>query len=296
MTASAHKPVLLQQTLLGLSLTEGDTAIDATAGGGGHSLALAEAIGVKGTLLAIDRDEENLARAKETLAGSLPQMHFALGNFREIDRFASEAGIAAADGILFDLGWSSDHLLSGRGFSLQKSEPLLMTYEAHPDEKTLTAYEIVNTWDEANLADVIYGYGEETGSRRIARAICEARGKKPIETASELAEVIAQAVPRRGKLHPATKTFQALRIAVNDELGSIEEALPKARALLSPEGRLAVISFHSLEDRIIKRTFKEWEEDGHGTIITKRPLTALREEEIENPRARSAKLRIFQKQ
>jgi 16S rRNA (cytosine1402-N4)-methyltransferase len=292
---SVHQPVLLHQTIAGLALREGHTAIDATAGGGGHAKAIAEAIGASGVLLAIDRDADNLERAKEALSGVKADTRFAVGNFRDIASLALAAGIREAHGILFDLGYSSDTLISGRGFSFQRDEPLLMTYEADPAPGALTAMDIVNRWSEEALADLIYAYGDERQSRRIAKAIVEARRAEKILMSGALARIIEKAVHRRGKTHPATRTFQALRIGVNDELGSIAAALPKALDILAAGGRLAVISFHSGEAALVKQLFKEWETAGKGSVATKRPVRPERAEEVRNPRSRSASLRIFQK-
>jgi 16S rRNA (cytosine1402-N4)-methyltransferase len=193
---------------------------------------------------------------------------------------------------MLDLGLSSDQFeTSGRGFTFQKDEPLLMTFKKNPTEHDLTADEIVNTWDEANIADIIYGYGDERYSRRIAKSIVESR---PIKTTFELVEAVKLGTPsayHRGRINPATKTFQALRITVNDEINTLKEGLRKGFEALNPGGRMAVISFHSIEDRVTKRFFKEV----GGNILTKKPIVPSDEEKIRNPRSRSAKLRIIEK-
>jgi 16S rRNA (cytosine1402-N4)-methyltransferase len=208
---------------------------------------------------------------------------------------------------MLDLGLSSDQFeTSGRGFSFQKNEPLLMTFKENLGPEDLTAKQIVNTWDEENIADIIYGYGEERYSRKIAKGIVGARAVKPIETTFDLVEIIKNSTPSRyahGKIHPATRTFQALRITVNDEINALKEGLEKGWERLAPGGRMAVISFHSIEDRIVKHFYKskEWMEKADGTsertanIITKKPITASHQEISENPRSRSAKLRIIEK-
>lgn len=217
-----------------------------------------------------------------------------------------KAGITEVDKILFDLGWSSFQLEAGRGFSLKSDEPLLMTYSSSEgglasggkEPGALTAQKIVNEWAEESIADVIFGWGEERYSRRIAKCIVERRAKKPFTTARELAEAIYAAVSPRyrfGRIHPATRTFQALRIAVNDELGALTQALADGWRNLAQGGRIAVITFHSIEDRLVKQTFKQWEEAGEGKRITKKPLSPSEEEIASNPRARSAKLRVIQK-
>ena len=220
-------------------------------------------------------------------------------NFRNLDKTLESIGIEKVNAILLDLGFSSNQMDdSKRGFSFQKNEPLLMTLKDNLNEDDLTAKEIVNEWDEENIADIIYGYGEETFSRVIAKKIIELRKEEPIETTYDLVAVIEKAVPnwyKHKKIHFATKTFQALRIAVNDEIGALKEVLPKTIDALGDTGRVAVISFHSIEDRAVKQFFKSQKDADVGTIITKKPITPKRAEVIKNPRARSAKLRIFEK-
>lgn len=293
-----HKSVLLKKAIDGLELQRGDVYLDATLGAGGHSeevyKMLKEAVVIGG----IDADESATALAKERLELLGAKPHFGVLNFRNIAKAPELLGIENPSKILFDLGWSSIQLEEGgRGLSFGKDEPLLMTL-GKPDPDQVTAYEVVNLWGEESLADIIYGFGEEKFSRRIAKKIVERRAEKPIETSLELAEIIKEAVPiwyRFGRIHPATKTFQAIRIAVNDELNSLQMGLEQAFEILKSDGRLAVISFHSLEDRIVKHFFKKLEEEGRAEIETKKPLSADEAELAENPRARSAKLRIIKK-
>lgn len=293
-----HKSVLLKKAIDGLELQRGDVYLDATLGAGGHSeevyKRLKEAVVIGG----IDADESATALAKERLELLGAKPHFGVLNFRNIAKAPELLGIENPSKILFDLGWSSIQLEEGgRGLSFGKDEPLLMTL-GKPDPDQVTAYEVVNLWGEESLADIIYGFGEEKFSRRIAKKIVERRAEKPIETSLELAEIIKEAVPiwyRFGRIHPATKTFQAIRIAVNDELNSLQMGLEQAFEILKADGRLAVISFHSLEDRIVKHFFKKLEEEGRAEIETKKPLSADEAELAENPRARSAKLRIIKK-
>ncbi len=292
-----HQTVLLDETVGGLLLKAGDTAIDATVGTGGHAEKICTAIGKKGTLLALDLDQRSLALSQERLKDAVSRVIYLKGNFKNIHSLAEEAGITSAEGIVFDLGWHSEQLASGKGLSFAADEPLLMTLGA-PEERLYTAADIIADWDEEEIARIIRAYGEERYAGRIARVIVETRKKRPIETARELAEIIRSAVPaayRRGRIDPATRTFQALRIAVNDELGALEEAIASALGLLSPHGRLAVISFHSLEDRIVKRAFRTAEDEGRGIRITKKPIVPEDAERRRNPRARSAKLRIFER-
>lgn len=290
----SHRTVLLHEAIDALDITPGKTIVDATLGGAGHSAAICEKLG-DGIFIGFDADQDAIERAAHALAGVRPAVHLVRANFRMMEQEVHALGIERIDGALFDLGWSSFQLSAGRGFSFQTDEPLSMAYDA---SQALNAAGIVNTWSEESLADVIYGWGEDRFSRRIARAIVEARDAKPIETARELGEIVYAAYPareRRGRLHPATKTFQALRIAVNDELGAVEAGLEGAWSLLSPGGRIAVITFHSIEDRIVKHRFASWEKNGEGKRTARKPLTPSSEELAQNPRARSAKLRTIEK-
>lgn len=291
-----HTTVLLHESVDGLNLKPGSVFVDATLNAGGHSQLVLERLDGNVRVIGIDVDADAIARAKENI--STPNVAFFQENFRNIDKVLDQAGVAHVDGILFDLGLSSNQIEeSGRGFSFKTDEPLLMTMKKDPQSTDITANEIVNTWAEDSLADIIYGYGEDRFARRIARAIVAAREAAPIETTGRLTEIVTNAVPKFGfsRINPATKTFQAIRIAVNDELGAIKEALPKAFAKLNPGGRMALISFHSLEDRIVKRFFKEKAEAGEGRLINKKPITPSPQEVAENPRSRSAKLRIIEK-
>ncbi|MDO8514834.1 MAG: 16S rRNA (cytosine(1402)-N(4))-methyltransferase RsmH [bacterium] len=291
-----HRPVLLHEAVEFLALKPDDTVVDATLGEAGHALASIGELGEHGIFVGFDLDSDAIERAREMLKGAAPEVHIVEANFRALARELSTRGISRVDKVLFDLGWSSRQLNSGRGFSLKGDEPLLMTYSK--GVTALTAATIVNKWSEESLADVIFGWGEERYSRRIAKAIVEHRFEKPFTTARELAEAIYAAVPpryRHGRIHPATRTFQALRIAVNDELGALREGLANAWKVLSKDGRIAVITFHSIEDRLVKQTFKLWEDSGEGKRLTKKPLTPSAEEIRDNPRSRSAKLRVIEK-
>lgn len=314
---SVHIPVLLHETIEGLlgDASESSTQhsfvyLDGTLGGAGHMQAFIERYrkihGKKSDLIVVglDRDDEAVVRAREKLSdlfSSKGQLILEKEDYRNLDKILGAYAIDAVDAILLDLGISSDELdNSGRGFTFQKDEPLLMTM-GDPKDYPFTASTIVNEWAEEDIANVIFGYGEERYAYRIARAIIRYREKKisspgrpAIATTMELAEIIKGAVPpvyRRGKIHPATRTFQGLRIAVNDELGALRKGLEKGYAALRSGGRFAVISFHSLEDRIVKEFFKNVD----GLILTKKPIIATDQESAENPRSRSAKLRIIQK-
>lgn len=279
-----HIPVLSEQVLDGLRVKAGGRYLDATVGGAGHSeLILQAAENV--SLVALDQDLQALAAAKERLKGWGEQVSFVHTNFARY-----QPGELRFDGILADIGVSSTQLdQAQRGFSFRAEAPLDMRMDSTQE---LTAEEIVNHWDEKTIADTIYEYGEERLSRRIARKIIDGR---PFNTTTELAYAIGGAFPpkaRRGRIHPATRTFQALRIAVNGELDVLTEFLAKAPDWLNPEGRLALISFHSLEDRIVKYAYRG---DERLQIITKKPLVASREEVSGNKRSRSAKLRVAER-
>ncbi len=294
-----HIPVLLQEVIDNTNLKEKEIFLDCTLGSGGHTKAIAETFGLSIQLIGIDRDADAIERATQNCKILKNKKSFVLSEFRNLDVVTNELGLTAVNVILMDLGLSSPQIDdSGRGFSFRKDEPLLMTMGKDGEGNTVTAYDVVNYWGETSLADIIYGFGEERYSRKIAKAICEARELTPIKTTFDLVKIIENAVPsvyRRGRIHPATRTFQGIRIAVNDELGNIEEGVAKAFELLAPQGRLLVISFHSLEDRIIKNFFREKVVEGRGVSITKKPIVPTEEESHKNPRARSAKLRIIEK-
>ncbi|MES3005593.1 MAG: 16S rRNA (cytosine(1402)-N(4))-methyltransferase RsmH [Patescibacteria group bacterium] len=331
-----HTPVLLKEVIEGLGLDRpmsamstqtGEkseraypTVIDCNLGDGGHSEAIVDKLEGKVKIVgfdldgdAIDRATTNIFSLKVATSGNFGKDQFVVfrRNFKFLKEACAEVGIANVQGILFDLGLSSYELdESGRGFSFRKNEPLSMTFGASQDH-VFTASDIVNTWAEEHIEAVIRGYGEDRFAGRIAGAIVRARGKRleggqpehPINTTFELAALVRSAVPiyrRFGKIHPATQTFQAFRIAVNDELTAIEEALPQAFELLAPGGRLVVMSYHSLEDRIVKRYFKslidpEDDKEPLAKALTKKPTTPSEAELLQNPRSRSVKLRIIEK-
>jgi 16S rRNA (cytosine1402-N4)-methyltransferase len=294
-----HIPVLLAEVVVGLAPRRAGQYVDGTLGGAGHAAAILAASDPDGRLLGIDADPAAVAAARARLARFGDRATLTHGNFRDLGWLARQNGFERIDGLLLDLGVSSHQLdTPERGFSFAADAPLDMRLDPTTGE---TAADLVNELPEGQLADLIYRYGEERGSRRVARFIAEARRKRPIAATGELAELVARALGgRHGKLHPATRTFQALRIAVNRELESLEAALPQAVELLAPGGRIAVISFHSLEDRIVKLFFRA--ESGYGgqgptriQIITKKPIEAAEAEARANPRSRSAKLRIAER-
>lgn len=296
---SVHVPVLLQEVISVLALHQDDVVVDGTAGGGGHATSILKHLGDQGRYIGIDADAHALKRVHARL-GADPRVNLVESNFRSIDTVLHGQGLDRVDKILLDLGLSSDQLDStdlekSRGFSFARDEPLTMTFCSNPSPSMVTAEMVVNEWSEEALADILFGYGNERSARKIARAIVAARSQAPIRTTAELQNIVTHVIPRNGATHPATKTFQAIRMAVNDELGALEEVLEKGVALLSPGGRIAVITFHSLEDRIVKRYFREYEDASTGVRITKKPIAPSDEELATNRRARSAKLRCLEK-
>lgn len=294
-----HRPVLLAEVIAGLAIRAGDTVLDATVNRGGHSRSLCFLAGAAGRLIGLDADAEAIAEAETVLAACPGRVDLAVRNFRELGAVLDEWKVKQVNAALFDLGLSSDQLeRSGRGFSFERDEPLRMTFAAGLAPGRLTAAEIVNGWREESLADVIYGYGEERLARRIARAIVTARRGGPLETTAQLVAVIREAVPawyRHGRKHFATRTFQALRIAVNDELGALQAGLEQLWPRLASGGRLAVITFHSLEARVVKSAFRSWLARGEGRQLAKKAIRPGRQEIISNPRSRSAQLRLIKK-
>lgn len=294
-----HVSVLLSESVEALAIEPGDVIVDATVGAAGHFAKIAEALGARGVLIGIDADEESLARAEAAvvaLGSGAPTTYLIHGNFRDLGRFLDERGIDCIDGALFDLGWNAFQLSAGRGFSFRTDEPLLMTY-GEP-EAGKTAADLVNSLSESELADLIYEYGEERFARSIARSIVETRRQHRIVSTSALADAVERGTPawyHHRKLHPATKTFQALRIATNDELGALREGFSAALSHLTLGGRIAVITFHSIEDRIVKGAMKDAAYEGKGSIVSRKPVVPSLVELAENPRARSAKLRIFER-
>ncbi len=299
-----HTPVLLDEVIAHLNLRAGQTVVDCTLGLGGHSEAILKKIGLKRQLIAFEQDKDNLKRAKENLKKYEKRITYVHDNFENFNNYVKKP----VDGILFDLGFSSPHVDDPeRGFSFQTDGPLDMRYDRR---QKLTAEHVVNKYNEKDLADIIYQYGEERRSRVIAKKIVHVRKKKPITSTLQLTRVVASTMGRKQKIHPATRTFQALRIYVNRELEVLEEALDQAIELLKPGGRIVVISYHSLEDRIVKNKFRYYAKDcicpkelpicqcnfqKKLYILTKRPIIPSGIEVSKNPRARSAKLRVSER-
>jgi len=293
-----HITVLQQEAVEGLALRASSVVVDATFGAGGHSRLIGKTLGPDGLLIAIDADPTAFPSQKDISAISRARVISEVANFADIKAILARNNVNEANAILADLGWRTDQFeTEGRGFSFHDDVSLDMTF-GKPDTYHFTAHDIVNGWDEETLANIIFGYGEERYARKIARAITVARNSKSIATAKELAAIISGALPavrHKRWMHPATKTFQALRITVNDELQVLETFIRDAFESLATAGRLAIISFHSLEDRIVKHSFRSFSHDQAATVVTKKPIVPTTEEIINNPRARSAKLRIIKK-
>jgi 16S rRNA (cytosine1402-N4)-methyltransferase len=291
MSASIHIPVLRNEVLEYLQPRPGQIIVDGTLGGGGHARALAERVAPGGFVLALDRDPRALAAAEQTLAG-LP-IKVAQANFCDLPEVLRSLQLSAVDGVLLDVGLSSDQLAdTTRGFSFDARGPLDLRFDPTEGEP---AWQLLARIREEPLADLIYEYGEERFSRRIARKIVEVRRREPIRTADQLARLVRSCLPRapRHQIDPATRTFQALRIAVNDELGSLKRALERLPEYLHPDGRFVVISFHSLEDRLVKEAFRT---DPRLVRLCNKPVRPSEAECADNPRSRSAKLRAAARQ
>jgi 16S rRNA (cytosine1402-N4)-methyltransferase len=293
-----HDSVLVEEVLETLDVQRSDTVVDATLGGAGHFSNFLKRLGRDGTVIGIDADPEAVERAREAYAEDRrperPTAHLVNDNFRRLAPILDRLQIATVDKALFDLGWSGYQIASPRGFSFQGDEPLLMTY----GDDAKTAAEFVHSSTEEELSDILYAYGEERFARGIARAIVAARSTKRILSTKDLVDAVAAGTPhwyQRRRTHAATKTFQALRIAANDELEALKEGLNAALARLSPNGRVAIITFHSIEDRIVKNMLKNAVEEGKGSLVPKKPISPSPAELNKNRRARSAKLRVFER-
>lgn len=306
-----HIPVLLEETISALAIRPDGCYVDATVGGGGHAKEIVKQI-ASGRLLALDQDEEALAEARTKLAPWAEHITFVHSNFRHLGNVLEEQNMPEVDGILMDIGVSSHQLDTGeRGFSYHSDAPLDMRMDRQADVPT--AKEIVNTYSEQQLTDLFYRYGEERWSKRIAQFIVVERGAKPLETSFDLVKVIQKAIPKKVRMqdkHPARRVFQALRIEVNHELDALESGLEQAASHLALHGRLCIITFHSLEDRIVKNAFRRLAEGptlpaglpiracdyaSDFRICTRKPIEASKEEQERNPRARSAKLRVLER-
>jgi 16S rRNA (cytosine1402-N4)-methyltransferase len=294
---SGHDPVLMQEVLSRLSIRPGITYVDCTLGRAGHSSAVARVLGPDGLLIGLDADPRNLVFAKERLADAPCRVRLFHANFAELDDVLSEVGIEHVDAILADLGLSTNQLFDpAYGLSFAQPMPLDMRIDPRVAQ---TAADLVNEMREEDLANVLYQLAQERYSRRIARKIVDARRLSPIKTTDRLAELVRAAIPKRGgapeKIDPATRTFMALRMAVNQEMENLEALLEQAPKALTNGGRVGIISFHSMEDRAVKQAFRSMEQTGFLRIVTKKPLTPTDAEITANPRSRSAKLRIAER-
>ncbi len=292
---TVHVSVLLDETVKGLNLSPGKIVVDGTLGGGGHAIEIARRVGASGMVVGIDRDSRALDRVDRRVAdlNENLQVKTFFANYCDFDAALERVGVEQVDGFVLDLGLSSDQLADrSRGFSFDSDGDLDLRFDT---TEGVPAFELLNRWKVEQIADVIYKYGEERMSRRIAREVVERRAEKPLRSAKEVAEICRRCDPTppwNRRIDPATRTFQALRIAVNDELGSLETFLKKFSKYLRPGGRAAIISFHSLEDRLVKNYFRDAEDL---KVVTRKPIVATEDELARNPRSRSAKLRIAEK-
>ncbi len=299
MEGSQHRPVLLPEVLEYLRCQPGRVYVDGTVGSGGHAREILERISPTGRLIGLDWDEQAILRARENLARFGNIVELKRGNFRELSSVLESLRIPAVDGILLDLGVSTEQLEDReRGFSFRGDGPLDMRMSR---ETEITAKDLLQKLSISEMKEILQQYGEERWANRIARAIARRRQTGPLRTTGELVRLIEKCLPfRRGRIHPATRTFQALRIAVNDELGNLRTFLAQGKNLLLPGGRLGIISFHSLEDRIVKSQFREWARGQTGIppdfrILTAKPIVPSPQEVLSNPKARSARLRVGEK-
>lgn len=295
-STAQHIPVMNAEVQEQLSLKAGDIVVDCTLGLGGHAKSCAEKVGDQGRVIGIDRDGQALALAKENLAEVAGRYSFIHNDYRNLDQILFDLGVKKVNAVLMDLGVSSMQLDDPqRGFSIREDGPLDMRMD---QENFISAYDLVNSLSEKEISFILKKYGEERWHNRIARFLVQERSHRPIETTKELSDIVWRAIPKHNRyqnIHPATRTFQAIRIAVNRELESLEIALEKCVDALAEGGRICVIAFHSLEDRIVKQTFRSLAKEGKIEILTKKPLRPLEEETARNIRARSARLRAAQK-
>ena len=296
---TTHIPVLLHESIEALAIVPQGVYVDGTLGGAGHAEEIVQRLGKSGTFIGCDVDIEAINRAQDRLKKYPCTKHLVHDNFKNLPHILDQLGIDKVSGILLDLGWSSFQIAdASRGLSFTNDGPLDMNLSKGGTGERLTAYEIVNFWEESTLADIFYGYGDEVKARVIARYLVAERKGREIKTTHQLADMVCAALhrdPRKSKIHPATKVFQALRIAVNDEFQTIEQGIDHAISSLQSGGRLAIITFHSGEDRIVKTMFKKFADAGDVTLVVKKPLAPTPAEIRANPRSRSAKLRIIQK-
>ena len=291
-----HKTVLLSEAVDGLRVSKNDIVVDATFGSGGHAKEIIGKLGKKGCYIGIDTDATAFNQVK--LGEVIPRIHLVNDNFKNVSTILDSLNIRQVNAILADLGWRMEQFAdTDKGFSFKSDGPLYMTF-GDPKNYDFTAEDIINDWDEHVIADILFGYAEERFARRIAKGIVTARKVKRITSTFELVKIVENSLPKialNKKIHPATKTFQGLRIAVNDELRVLEQFIKDGFSRLAKGGNMAIITFHSIEDRIVKLSFRELVKAGLGELKNKKPITSSEEELKANPRARSAKLRIIKK-
>jgi 16S rRNA (cytosine1402-N4)-methyltransferase len=298
MTEQLHTPVMLAQVLEYLALQPGKTIVDATVGMGGHSLEIVKRITPGGTLIAIDRDKESLSMAQERLKEYSDSVEFVYGNFSDIEEILKRLNIEKIDGIVLDLGVSMFQLTQAeRGFSFTREGPLDMRLDRN---SYISAYDLVNNLNEDEISNLLWSFGQERWHNRIARRVVEERQKHPITTTAELSDIVMRSIPPRFRkyhyrIHPATRTFQAVRIAVNRELEALEQVLSRTIPLVRPGGRICVIAFHSLEDRVVKWAFRKAAAEGTVKLLTPKPLTPAESEAQGNPSSRSSKFRAVER-
>lgn len=296
-----HIPVLLRESIQYLDPKPNENFIDATIGNGGHTAELLKYMGPEGKILGIDWNKKAIMNLRKKFQKEIKEGRMTLvnDNFANMKLIVQGVHFEKISGVIFDLGMSTEELEeSGLGFSFQRDEPLFMTYNEDQARKGLNAAQVVNTFKQSTLEDIFRGYGEEKFSRLVAKAIVEYRRKKRILTSRELAGLIQKVMPRyyeHGRIHPATRVFQALRIYVNDELGNLEKGILEAFEVIEPNGRLVVIAYHSLEDRIVKQTFRNFAKSSEGKLLAAKPITPREVEVTRNPRSRSSKLRAIKK-
>lgn len=287
-----HKPVLFEETFRYLELQPGAIVVDGTLGGGGHAEAILERIGSNGLLIGLDQDEEAIERCRDRFKGR-ENVRIYHSNYRRINEVLKELNVSQVDAVLLDVGISSFQIDEAeRGFSFQKEGPLDMRMNSTEGP---TAADLVNDLPAKELDKILFEWGEERQARKITKVICDRRAKRRFETTLDLASTIEAVIPRQGRLHPATRTFQGLRIAVNDELGALEDGLRFGFESLAAGGKMAVICFHSLEERLVKNYFRDKMRSLEGMLINKKPITPTIDEIRDNPRSRSAKLRVIEK-
>ncbi|HQJ15618.1 MAG TPA: 16S rRNA (cytosine(1402)-N(4))-methyltransferase RsmH [Candidatus Omnitrophota bacterium] len=298
MTEQIHTPVMLEEVLAYLDLRPGKVIVDATVGMGGHALEIVKRIAPTGRLIAIDRDKESLGLAQERLKDYSGIVEFVYGNFSDIQEIVKRLNVSAIDGIVLDLGVSMFQLMQpDRGFSFTREGPLDMRLDRN---SYISAYDLVNNLNEDEISNLLWSFGQERWHNRIARRLVEERQKHPITTTAELSDIVMHAIPPRFRkfhyrIHPATRTFQAVRIAVNRELEALEQVLARTLPLLAPGGRICVIAFHSLEDRVVKWAFRKAAAAGTVRILTPKPLTPQEAQVRANPSSRSSKFRAAEK-